>query len=179
MHKDVESIVYTEEQIAKRVHELGEEISRDYAGEDVLLVCVLRGAAIFMADLARAITIPVEMDYMAVSSYGNAAESSGVVKILKDLSSDIKGRSVIIAEDILDTGITLERLLAELAKREPKSLDVCAMFVKEGAQKVDIDCKYVGLEVPDVFVVGYGLDYAESYRNIPYLGVLKPEVYSK
>lgn len=178
MHADVERIVYTEAQISERVKQLGEAIGNDYAGEDLLLVCILRGAAVFTADLARAIPMPVQLDFMAVSSYGNAAESSGEVKLLKDLSEDIKGRNVLICEDILDTGITLERLVEMLKQREPKSIEIAAMFLKEGAQQVDIDCKYVGFEVPNAFMIGYGLDYAEKYRNLPYLGVLKPEVYS-
>ena len=179
MHEDIDRIVYTEEQIAAHVQRTGEAIGRDYAGEDVVLVAVLRGAVMFIADLARAIPMPVEMDFMAVSSYGSETQSSGVVRIIKDLSSDIKGRSVIIAEDILDSGFTLKYLCRNLASRGPKSIEVAAMFYKEGAQKVDIECRYPGLPVPEAFVVGYGLDYAEKYRNLRYLGVLKPEVYRK
>ncbi len=178
MHADILRTVYTEEQIQNRVRELGEEISRDYGDEPVLLVAVLRGAAIFVADLSRAITSPVELDFMAVSSYGSSTKSSGVVRILKDLDETIEGRHVLVCEDILDTGLTLKYLLRNLASRKPKSLEVVALLSKEGKQRVPIQCKYVGYDVPDEFVVGYGLDYAEKYRNLRYVGILKPEIYT-
>ncbi len=178
MHSDILRTVYTEEQIQNRVRELGEEISRDYGDEPVLLVAVLRGAAIFVADLSRAISSPVELDFMAVSSYGSSTKSSGVVRILKDLDETIEGRHVLVCEDILDTGLTLKYLLRNLASRKPKSLEVVALLSKEGKQRVPIQCKYVGYDVPDEFVVGYGLDYAEKYRNLRYVGILKPEIYT-
>ena len=178
MHDDILRTIFTEEQIQTRVRELGEDISRDYGDEPVLLVAVLRGAAIFVADLSRAISSPVEMDFMAVSSYGSSTKSSGVVRILKDLDENIEGRHVLVTEDILDTGLTLKYLLKNLASRKPKSLEVVALLSKQGKQRVPISCKYVGFEVPDEFVVGYGLDYAERYRNLRYVGVLKPEIYT-
>jgi hypoxanthine phosphoribosyltransferase len=178
IHPDIESIIVTEEQIRTRIRELGAEISRDYAGERVLLVAVLRGAAIFLADLAREITIPVELDFMAVSSYGSSTKSSGVVRILKDLDEQIEGRHVIVVEDILDTGLTLKYLLKNLASRKPASLEVVTLLSKEGKQRVPISCKYVGFAVPDEFVVGFGLDFAERYRNLPYVGVLRPSAYT-
>ncbi len=176
-HDDVEAIVLTEEQIRDRVAELGEEISAVYGDEPVLLVAVLRGAAVFVADLAREMSCPVEIDFMAVSSYGSSTHSSGVVRILKDLDEDIEARHVLVVEDILDTGLTLKYLLKNLASRGPKSLEVVTLLHKAGKQRVSISCKYVGFEIPDEFVVGYGLDYAEKYRNLPYLGILKPAVY--
>jgi hypoxanthine phosphoribosyltransferase len=178
LHSDISHIILTEEQIQSRVAELGANISRDYGDEPVLLIAVLRGAAIFVADLSRAISSPVELDFMAVSSYGSSTKSSGVVRILKDLDETIEGRNVLVCEDILDTGLTLKYLLKNLASRKPQSLEVVALLSKEGKQRVPISCKYVGFDVPDEFVVGYGLDYAERYRNLPYVGVLKPEIYA-
>jgi hypoxanthine phosphoribosyltransferase len=177
IHPDIEAVVYREEQIRARIRELGAEISRDYEGRSVLLVAVLRGAALFIADLARDITVPVELDFMAVSSYGSSTKSSGVVRILKDLDEPIDGRDVIVVEDILDTGLTLKYLLKNLASRKPASLEVITLLSKEGKQRVPISCKYIGFICPDEFVVGYGLDYAERYRNLPYIGVLKPAAY--
>ena len=178
MHPDVEEIVLTEDQIAERIRELGEQISVDYGDESILLIAVLRGAALFVADLARAISSPVEIDFMAVSSYGSSTKSSGVVRIIKDLDETIEGRHVLVVEDILDTGLTLKYLLKNLASRGPASLEVVTLLSKEGKQRVPISCKYIGFDVADEFVVGYGLDYAERYRNLPYIGVLKPAVYS-
>jgi hypoxanthine phosphoribosyltransferase len=178
MHPDVETIIYTEEQIRQRVRELGAEIAAEYEGRSLLLVAVLRGAALFVADLARAIDGPVEIDFMAVSSYGSSTKSSGVVRIIKDLDEVIDNRDVLVVEDILDTGLTLKYLLRNLASRKPRSLEVVTLLSKEGKQRVPIDCKYTGFAIPDEFVVGYGLDYAEKYRNLPYIGVLKPEVYT-
>ncbi|HEY5548811.1 MAG TPA: hypoxanthine phosphoribosyltransferase [Coriobacteriia bacterium] len=177
MHPDVESVIISEEQIRERVAELGQQISRDYEGDSVLLVAVLRGAVLFVADLARAIDIPVELDFMAVSSYGSSTKSSGVVRILKDLDEQIEGRHVLVVEDILDTGLTLKYLLKNLASRKPASLEVVTLLSKEGKQRVPISCKYIGFSVPDEFVIGYGLDYAERYRNLPYVGVLRPAAY--
>ena len=177
IHPDIESIIISEEQVHERVRELGAEISRDYEGRQLLLVAVLRGAALFIADLSREITVPVELDFMAVSSYGSSTKSSGVVRILKDLDEQIEGRDVLVVEDILDTGLTLKYLLKNLASRRPASLEVITLLSKEGKQRVPISCKYVGFSVPDEFVVGYGLDFAERYRNLPYIGVLRPSAY--
>lgn len=180
IHDDIDHVIITEERVAERVAELGAEIAADYAGaaRPLLLVAVLRGAALFVADLSRAIGGKVELDFMAVSSYGSTTKSSGVVRILKDLDEDIEGRDVLVVEDILDTGLTLKYLLRNLASRRPNSLEVVTLLSKEGKQQVPIDCKYIGFTVPDEFVVGYGLDYAERYRNLPYIGVLKPEIYA-
>ncbi len=178
MHPDVETIVLSEERIGERIAELGAQISADYGDEPILLIAVLRGAALFVADLARSISSPVEIDFMAVSSYGSSTKSSGVVRIIKDLDETIEGRHVLVVEDILDTGLTLKYLLKNLASRGPASLEVVTLLSKEGKQRVPISCKYIGFDVPDEFVVGYGLDYAERYRNLPYIGVLKPEIYS-
>lgn len=178
LHPDVSEVILTEDRIAERIAELGANISADYGDERILLVAVLRGAALFVADLARAISSPVELDFMAVSSYGSSTKSSGVVRILKDLDENIEGRHVLVAEDILDTGLTLKYLLKNLASRKPASLEVVTLLSKAGKQRVPIQCKYVGFDIPDEFVVGYGLDYDERYRNLPYVGVLKPEVYS-
>jgi len=179
MHSDLERVVFTEEQIRERVVELGVQISADYGDEPILLIAVLRGAALFIADLSRSIASPVEIDFMAVSSYGSSTKSSGVVRIIKDLDESIEGRHVLVVEDILDTGLTLKYLLRNLASRSPKSLEVVTLLSKEGKQRVPISCKYVGFGVPDEFVVGYGLDYAEKYRNLRYIGVLKSEIYSE
>ncbi len=178
LHPDVSHLILSEEQIRERVAELGEEISADYGDESVLLVAVLRGAALFVADLARAISTPVELDFMAVSSYGSSTKSSGVVRIIKDLDESIGGRHVLVVEDILDTGLTLKYLLRNLASRKPRSLEVVTLLSKAGKQRVPIDCKYIGFDIADEFVIGYGLDFAEHYRNLPYIGVLKPEVYA-
>lgn len=183
MHEDIQEVLFSQEEIAARVAQIGAQITKDYAdvvdddGRGIVLVSVLRGAAIFMADLARTIELPLEMDYMAVSSYGNGAKSSGVVRILKDLSSEVEGRHIIVAEDILDSGLTLKYLIKNLAFRNPASIEVATLLRKKTLAQADIDCKYVGFECPDQFIVGYGLDFAERYRNLPYIGILKPEVY--
>ena len=179
MHPDITEVLLSEEQIRQRVSELGAEISADYAGEDVVVVSVLRGAAIFGADLVRALDVPVEMDFIAASSYGDSHQSSGEIRITKDLSGSIEGKHVVIVEDILDTGLTLRYLEDELSARGPKSIAVAVFLRKEGAQKVDVNCKYVGFACPDGFIVGYGLDYAQRYRNLPYVGLLNPDVYQK
>jgi hypoxanthine phosphoribosyltransferase len=180
IHADIDRVILSEEEIQARIAELGAAIRRDYASapRPVLLVAVLRGAALFVADLARAVDGRVELDFMAVSSYGSSTKSSGVVRILKDLDEDIEGRDVLVIEDILDTGLTLKYLLRNLASRKPASLEVVTLLAKEGKQQVPIDCKYIGFSIPDEFVVGYGLDYAERYRNLPYIGVLKPAIYA-
>ncbi len=173
-HPDIDSVVVSAEDIAARVSELGADITRDYQGRSLLMVGVLRGASLFVADLARQVRIPVEIDFMAVSSYGSATKSSGVVRILKDLDEDIEGRDVLVVEDVLDTGLTLKYLLKNLASRGPATLEVVALLSKEGKQRVPIECKYVGFSIPDEYVVGYGLDHGELYRNLPFVGVLKP-----
>jgi hypoxanthine phosphoribosyltransferase len=179
LHPDIESIVLTEQDIQDIVARLGREISEDYADKDPLIVAVLRGAFVFTADLARAISVPCTVDFMAVSSYGAGTTSSGVVRIVKDLDTQIEGRHVIIAEDILDSGLTLSHLINMLAQRKPASISICAFAVKDVPERTSaVTPAYVGTHVPDKFIVGYGLDYAEHYRNLPYVGVLKPEVYS-
>ena len=182
MHGDIQEILFTEDEIAQRIEELGAELFESYtplvqAGERVVFISVLRGAAIFMADLVRKVALPLEMDYMAISSYGNGAKSSGVVRILKDLTTDIRGLHVIVVEDILDSGLTLNYLMKNLASREPASIEVVTLLRKKTLQQAKISCKYVGFECPDRFIVGYGLDYAERYRNLPYIGILKSEIY--
>jgi hypoxanthine phosphoribosyltransferase len=164
-------VVVTEEALQARVRELGEEITRDYAGRAPLLVGVLKGAFVFMADLARCIQLPVEFDFMAVSSYGSSTRTSGVVRIVKDLDLDLTDRDVIVVEDIIDSGLTLAYLRRNLHARNPASLEVCALLVKEGLQRDDPDLRYVGFRIPPDFVVGYGLDVGETYRNLPYVAV--------
>ena len=161
------------EDLKRRVIELGEEISRDYATRPLLLVGVLKGAVFFLSDLMRYIDVPVEVDFMAVASYGSATDSSGVVRILKDLDASIEGRDVLIVEDIVDSGLTLQYLLRNLGSRNPRSLEVCALLTKPERRKVDLPTRYVGFEIPDRFVVGYGIDYAERYRNLPYVAALE------
>jgi len=175
---DVASVLITEEEIRTRVADLGRRISEDYEGKELTLVSVLKGSLPFMADLMRAITIPVAIDLMEVSSYGTATESSGLVRILKDLSSSIDGRDVLIVEDIIDTGLTLNYLVRYLRGKNPRSLRICALVDKPARRLVDIPIDYRGFEIPDQFVIGYGLDYGEYYRNLPFIGVLKPEVYA-
>lgn len=170
-HPDISHVILTEEEIQQRISELGAMISADYGDETVLLVAVLRGAALFVADLAREINSPVEIDFMAVSSYGSSTKSSGVVRIIKDLDETIEDRHVLVVEDILDTGLTLKYLLKNLASRKPRSLEVVTLLNKRGKQRVPIDCKYVGFDIADEFVVGYGLDFAERYRNLRFIGV--------
>ena len=170
-------VLITEEEIKRRVCELGAQITADYAGKSVLLLGVLKGAVVFMADLMRCIDLPVEIDFMVVSSYGSGTQTSGNVKILKDTDVSVEGRDVIIAEDILDTGITLNNLKELLLKRGAKSLRICTIFNKPARRKSPIEAEYVGFDVPDEFVVGYGLDYDQRYRNLPYLGILAPSVY--
>ena len=178
MRDDIQTVLVTEEQLRAKVAELGARISRDYAGKDLLLVSILKGAVVFMADLMRAVTIPCSIDFMVVSSYGGTnTESTGLVKIVKDLDADLSGREVLIVEDVLDTGVTLSNLVPMLKMRHPNSVRICAILDKPARRKTDIRADYTGFEVPDAFVVGYGLDYDEKYRNLPYIGVLKPSVY--
>jgi len=174
---DLTSVLITEAEIHAKIEELARRIEADYAGETLLLVGVLRGAVMVMADLARAIRIPVEMDWMAVSSYGSGTQSSGVVRILKDLDTDLHGRKVLIVEDIIDSGLTLSWLRANLESRGADSVEICALLRKPAAAKVFVNVKYEGFEIPNAFVVGYGLDYAEKYRNFRDIGVLAPHVY--
>jgi len=166
-------VLVTAEELQKRVAELGEQISRDYAGRPLLLVGVLKGAVFFLSDLMRFIDIPVEVDFMAVASYGSATDSSGVVRILKDLDAAIEDRDVLIVEDIVDSGLTLQYLLRNLGSRNPRTLEVCALLTKPERRKVDLPTRYIGFEIPDKFVVGYGLDYAERHRNLPFVAVLE------
>jgi hypoxanthine phosphoribosyltransferase len=160
------------EDLQRRVRELGEEISRDYYGKDLFLVGVLKGAVFFLSDLMRAIDVPCEVDFMAVASYGSSTDSSGVVRILKDLDATIEGRDVLIVEDIIDSGLTLSYLLRTLKAREPRSLEVCALLTKPERRKVDLPIRYTGFEIPNKFAIGYGLDHAERYRNLPYVATL-------
>jgi hypoxanthine phosphoribosyltransferase len=179
IHKDIEEVLISEATLQARVTELAALISRDYVEKDIILLGILRGAVMFMADLARQLAIPLELDFMAISSYGNSTESSGVVRILEDLDEPIEGKHVLIVEDILDTGLTLGYLMANLKRRNPASLAICALLDKQKARSKDVEPKYTGFVIPHRFVVGYGLDYAQKYRNLPYVGVLKPSVYQE
>lgn len=174
---DIEDILITSEEIRLRVEELGRRISEDYRGKDLLLIGILRGAFVFLADLVREVSIPIETDFIAISSYGSASTTSGVVRILKDLDDDIEGRHILIVEDILDTGLTLNYLVKNLSSRRPASLELCSFIVKEGKQRVPIELKYCGFRIPNTYVVGYGLDYAQRYRNLPFIGILKRSAY--
>ena len=171
-HAIGETLVSAED-LERRVREMAAEISRDYANRDLLLVGVLKGAVFFLSDLMRQLEIPVEVDFMAVASYGSATKSSGVVRILKDLDAPIEGRDVLIVEDIVDSGLTLQYMMRNLAGRNPRTLEVCALLVKPERQKVDLPTRYVGFEIPNRFAIGYGLDHAERYRNLPYVAALK------
>lgn len=179
MNRNDVEILYDKETISNKVKELAAQISRDYAGKDLLLVGILKGAFVFMADLIREIEIPVELDFMDVSSYGMSTVSSGEVRILKDLDYSIKDRDVLVVEDIIDTGLTLKYIKDLLLKREPRSVKTCCLLDKPARRKADIDADYVGFIIPDEFIVGYGIDYAEKYRNIPEICILKPSVYQK
>jgi hypoxanthine phosphoribosyltransferase len=176
LERDVAEILVDEESLRARVAELGEEISTDYAGRDPLLVGVLKGAVFFMADLMRQLTVPCEVDFMAISSYGAASDSSGVVRILKDLDTPIENRHVLVVEDIIDSGLTLSYLMRNLKARRPATLEVCALLTKPERREIDVPVRYVGFEIPNRFVVGYGLDFAERYRNLPYVGVLQEDL---
>ena len=176
---EIDEILITEKQIKEKIAELGKKITQDYQGKNLVFVGVLRGAVIFMADLARAVSIPMIFDFIAISSYGAATESSGVVRILKDLDETIEGKDVLIIEDIIDTGLTMHYLCENLKTRRPKSLKICSLLYKPARKIKEIKIDYLGFEVPDKFVVGYGMDYNEIYRNLPYIGILKPDVYRR
>ncbi len=179
MHKDIRNIMISEEELAKRVKELGKQLTEEYRGKDLLVVGILKGCMLFLSDLVRTIDLPLTMDFMVVSSYGSATKSSGVVRIIKDLEREIEGKDVLIVEDIVDTGLTLSYLIENLKTRNPKSVKVCSLLDKPERRKAQVDIEYVGFRIADEFVVGYGLDYAEVYRNLPFVCVLKPEVYSE
>ena len=172
----VGEILIEEERLQGRIRELGEEVSADYAGRDLLMIGVLKGAVFFLADLMRHVTVPCEIDFMAISSYGASTDSSGVVRILKDLDINIEGRNVLIVEDIIDSGLTLSYLMRNLESREPASLEVCCLLTKPERREIDVPVRYLGFEIPNKFVIGYGLDFAERYRNLPYVGVLHSEL---
>ena len=177
MHSSIERILLSQEKISEIVQTLGQKISEDYRGKNLVLISILKGSVIFMADLMRAITVPCEIDFMDVSSYGSGVKTSGVVKIIKDLDSDVQGKHLLIVEDILDSGMTLSYITELLVGRDPSSIRICTLLDKPDRRKVAIQADYTGAVVPDEFVVGYGLDYNEQFRNLPYVGVLKPEVY--
>lgn len=179
LSNDIEKIFYSEKEIQSVVTQIGRQISVDYRNKDLLLVSILKGSVLFMTDLMRQIDLPCAIDFMAVSSYVSGTKTSGVVQILKDLSSPIEGKDVLIVEDILDSGLTLDYVMNLLRTRNPKSLRICTLFDKPSRRQAQIKADYVGFEVPDEFIVGYGLDYNEKYRNLPYIGVLKPSVYRK
>ena len=176
LERAVGEVLIDEETLAARVAELGVEISADYEGRDLLLISVLKGAVFFMADLMRHLTVPCEVDFMAISSYGDSTDSSGIVRILKDLDINIEGRDVLVVEDIIDSGLTLSYLMRNLESREPASLEVCALMTKPARREIDVPVRYIGFEIADRFVVGYGLDLAERYRNLPYVAVLSDEL---
>ncbi|BFT68777.1 MULTISPECIES: hypoxanthine phosphoribosyltransferase [Paenibacillus] len=178
MYSDIQDVLYSEEQIQGKIQELGEQLSKDYEGKNPLVICVLKGAFIFMADLVKQIKVPLELDFMAVSSYGQSTKSSGVVKIIKDLDVPVEGRHILIVEDIIDSGLTLSYLIDVLERRNAKTISVVALFNKPARRTVELEPDYAGYVLPDEFVVGYGLDYAEKYRNLPFIGILKPEIYS-
>lgn len=178
MREDILETLFTEEQLKKRVTELGKDLTEKFAGKDPLFIGVLKGSFVFMADLVRAVDLKSSLDFMAVSSYGRGTSSSGAVNILKDLNEDIVGRDIIIVEDILDSGVTLNYLCGYLNNRKPSSITLVTLFDKPARRKAPVKADYVGFEVPDEFIVGYGLDFDEKYRNLPYIGILKPEIYS-
>ena len=174
LEQAVTEVLIERDVLQQRIEQLGEEISSDYTGRDLLLVGVLKGAVFFMADLMRNLTIPCEIDFMAISSYGDSTDSSGVVRILKDLDINIEGRDVLIVEDIIDSGLTLSYLMRNLEAREPASLEICSLLTKPDRREAEVPVRYIGFEIPNRFVIGYGLDFAERYRNLPYVGVLDP-----
>ncbi|MCP3797356.1 hypoxanthine phosphoribosyltransferase [Paenibacillus sp. CH40] len=178
MQNDIQEILISEEEIQSKIKELGAQLSVKYAGKNPLVICVLKGAFIFMADLVKTITVPLELDFMAVSSYGASTKSSGIIKIIKDLDASVEGRDVLIVEDIIDSGLTLTHLIELLKNRNANSVCVVTLFDKPARRTVNLEADYTGFTLPDAFVVGYGLDYAEHYRNLPYIGILKPEIYT-
>ena len=177
--KDIKEVLCSEEQLSQKIAELGAAVTRDYAGKELLLVSILKGSVMVMADLMRSVDLPLQIDFMNVASYGSGTETKGAVKILKDLDVDIKGKHVLIVEDILDSGVTLHNLMKLLRQRQPASIEICTLFSKPTRRKVEVPVRYMGFEIPDAFIVGYGLDYDEKYRNLPYVGILKEEVYTK
>ena len=177
MHQDVEKILLSEETLARRIKEIGAKIDHDYQGKNLMMISILKGSVVFMADLMRAVSIPVKIDFMSVSSYGAGSQSSGQVKIIKDLDIPLQGVDLLIVEDILDSGKTLSYLLDILQSRGPRSIRICTLFDKPERREVDVQATYTGAEIPDAFIVGYGLDYDEKYRNLPFVGILKPSVY--
>lgn len=179
LNNDILKVLLTEEELKAKCAEMGAQITKDYQGKNLLLVTVLKGAVVYLADLMRNIDLPCAIDFMVVSSYGSGTQTSGVVKIVKDLDQDLAGKDILIVEDILDSGVTLDYLKGLLQSRNPASIRIATLLDKPERRKVDLQADYIGYRVPDEFVVGYGLDYAEKYRNLPYVGVLKPEVYSK
>jgi hypoxanthine phosphoribosyltransferase len=176
LERGVGEVLITADELQARIRELGREVTADYYGREVLLVGVLKGAVFFMADLMRHLKVPCEIDFMAISSYGASTDSSGVVRILKDLDINIEGRHVLVVEDIIDSGLTLSYLVRNLESREPASLEVCALMTKTARREIDVDVRYIGFEIPNKFVIGYGLDFAERYRNLPYVGVLHSDL---
>lgn len=179
MNKDIKEVLLSEEVIMKRIKDMAAEISKEYEGRELILLGILKGSVMFMSDLMKNITIPCKMDFMAVSSYGDATESSGIVKIIKDLDFEIKDKDILIVEDIIDSGVTLKYLMGYLGARSPRSLNIACLLNKPERRKENLDVKYLGFDVPDHFLVGYGLDYAETYRNLPYIGILDERVYMK
>ncbi len=178
LRDDIDHVLVTEEEIQEAIARMGRQLTEEYAGKELLLVGVLKGALMFIVDLARAIDLPLTLDFMAVASYGASTRTSGIVRILKDLDSSIEGKEVLIVEDIIDSGLTLNYILETLRTRNPAGVRVCSLLAKEGRRRVDVPVDYVCFEIPDEFVVGYGLDYNQIYRNLPFIGVLKPEMYS-
>jgi hypoxanthine phosphoribosyltransferase len=176
LERAITDVLIEEDALQRRIRELGEEISNDYTGKDLLLIGVLKGAVFFMSDLMRNLTVPCEIDFMAISSYGDSTDSSGVVRILKDLDINIEGRDVLVVEDIIDSGLTLSYLMRTLEARRPHTLEICALLTKPARREIDVPVRYTGFEIPNEFVIGYGLDYGERYRNLPYVGVLDPSI---
>lgn len=179
MSSDILEVLITEEEIREKVARLGEEIENDYRGKDLVAICILKGAAVFTMDLIRSINLPLTIDFMSVSSYGNTTKSSGVVKIVKDLDMDVSNKDLLIVEDIVDSGLTLSYIMEVMRGRGAKSVSLCTILDKPEGRKKDVHISYRGFTIPNEFVVGYGLDYAEKYRNLPYVGILKPEIYTK
>lgn len=179
MIQDIKDVLFSEKEINDKVREIGEQISSDYKGKNLIIVGVLKGSVVFVADLLRNVKIQCEIDFMAVSSYGKSTESSGVVRILKDLDDSVEGKDVLIVEDIVDSGITLGYLLNYFKTRKVNSVEIVTLLNKAARRRVDVPVKYIGFEVPDEFIVGYGIDYAQRYRNLPFIGTLKPEIYEK
>lgn len=179
MRQDIKEVLFSESQLKEKIQELAAKISKDYENKDLLVVGILKGSVVFAAELIKNITTYCEIDFMAVSSYGNSTETSGVVRILKDLDHNVEGKDILIVEDIVDTGVTLSYLLKYLKARKANSIEIVALLNKPARRSADLNVKYIGFEVPDAFIVGYGIDYAEKYRNLPFIGILKPEVYEK